>query len=202
MQAIDTFKVDDKTVKIYQDEDPLNPRDTAWQDNCDLFIFFHKRYNLGDKHDYKHQDYDSWDDMEKQIIKDHNPVDIRRIYMYDHSGLTIKDSPFGCPWDSGMIGFALISRKSALKEMNAKKVTKKVKDWAKKCLDSSIESYDNYLRGNCYGYVVEDADGETLDSCWGFIGDIDYVKEEAKDAAASCKSRPKEDPNQLKLAFA
>ena len=191
-----------KRLRSYQDEDPLNPRDTEWQDNCDLFILFHKRYNLGDKHDYKHQDYNSWDEMEKQIIKDHNPVDIRRIYMYDHSGLTIKDSPFDCPWDSGMIGFALISRTSALKEMNAKKVTKKVKGWAKTCLDSSINSYDNYLRGNCYGYVVEDADGEELDSCWGFIGDIDYVRDEAKGAAAFCKSKPKEDPNQLKLAFA
>jgi len=200
MEAIETFKVDDKTVEIHIDEDPSNPRDN---DNCDLFIMFHKRYNLGDEHDYKFVDYDGWDEMEAQIIKDHNPVEIRRIYMYDHSGITISDHTFSDPWDSGMIGFALISRKSALEVMNAKRVTKKIKEWAKKCLDSSIKTYDEYLQGEVYGYVIKDEEGNDLESCWGFFG-LDYAKRVATETAKGIIVPPKpevKDPNQLELAL-
>ena len=199
MDAVETFKVGNKTVKIVIDEDAESPRNDG-RDNCDMFILFHKNYNLGDKHEYVSSQFSGWDEMEKQIIKDHKPVEMRRIYLYDHSGITIADHPFSCPWDSGMIGFALISRESALKEMSAKKVTKKVKEWAKKYLDATIEEYDQYIRGNCFGYIVEDEDGEHLDSCYGFIGDLDYVKQEATEAAQSIPAKD-EDPNQLKLAF-
>jgi hypothetical protein len=200
MEAIETFKVDDKKVEIHIDEDPSNPRDF---DNCDLFILFHKRYNLGDKHDYKHEDFSGWDEMEAQIIKDHDPVVIKSVYLMDHSGISISDKPFSCHFDSGMIGFALISRKSALKEMNAKRVTRKVKEWAKKCLDSSIKTYDEYLKGEVYGYVIKDEEDNDLESCWGFFG-LDYVKKEATELAKGIIVPPKpevKDPNQLELAL-
>lgn len=34
----------------------------------------------------------------------------------------------------------------------------------------------------------EEADGEELDSCWGFFG-LDYCMEEAKDVAKNCAER-------------
>lgn len=34
-----------------------------------------------------------------------------------------------------------------------------------------------------YGYEVEDADGNSLDSCWGFYG-LEYVREEGKTVLA------------------
>lgn len=205
MDAIEKFKVDDKVVKIFVDEDPENPRTEC--DNCDLFILFHPNYNLGDKHDYKYDDFNGWDEMEDQIIKDHNPVEIRQIRMYEHSGITISDSsayPYNDRWDSSMIGFALISRKSALETMMVKRITKRIKKWAKECLDSTIKTYDQYLRGECYGYVIEDVDGEELESCWGFIG-MDCVKEEATEIAKGITIPPKPqpvDPNQLLFSFA
>jgi hypothetical protein len=36
--------------------------------------------------------------------------------------------------------------------------------------------------GDVYGYVIENANDDDLDSCWGFYG-IDYCIQEAKDAA-------------------
>jgi hypothetical protein len=55
--------------------------------------------------------------------------------------------------------------------------------WDKAALEDAIRgevaSYNDFLTGDCYGYVVEGRDGEELHSCWGFIGDIDYVREEA-----------------------
>ena len=41
-------KVGKYTVKVLQDDDPMNPR-TEW-DNCAHMICFHRNYRLGDKH--------------------------------------------------------------------------------------------------------------------------------------------------------
>ena len=61
-------KVDYKgyIIEIEQDENPESPRE--W-DNLTTMICFHKKYNLGDKHDIKHQDYSSWNEMEQALIK-------------------------------------------------------------------------------------------------------------------------------------
>lgn len=38
-------------------------------------------------------------------------------------------------------------------------------------LDAQVDYYSNWCQGNVYGYVVRDEAGDTLDSCWGFIGE-------------------------------
>ena len=45
------------------------------------------------------------------------------------------------------------------------------------------ETVRAYLDGEVYGWTVEDADGDVLDSCWGYIGDSSYCMEEAEDVA-------------------
>ena len=42
-----------------------------------------------------------------------------------------------------------------------------------------IEMYEQWCRGEVYGYVIEDSDEEEIDdcSCWGFFGDKDCVEE-------------------------
>lgn len=199
MDAIETFKVDDKTVEIHIDDDPINPRSKEYQDNCDMFICFHKKYDLGDKHDYKSEDYAGWDDMERQIVKDLDPIEIRPLYMYDHSGITIADHDFGDRWDSGRIGFVLITKEQARKEHGVKRISKKVKEWASKYLDATIKEYDSYLRGENYCFSILNKDGDIVDSCSGFGGDIDYVRQTATDTAKAIVVPLKEDPRQLQL---
>lgn len=46
-----------------------------------------------------------------------------------------------------------------------------------KMKDSLIDMYQTWLRGEVYGYVIEDTDGNELESCWSFWGDEDCVKE-------------------------
>lgn len=48
---------------------------------------------------------------------------------------------------------------------------------------AEIKEYNSYLQGEVYGYEVLDTNGETLDSVWGYIGDIQYVKTEAEGMA-------------------
>jgi hypothetical protein len=41
-----------------------------------------------------------------------------------------------------------------------------------------VETYSQWANGEVYGYDVQDKEGNSLDSCWGFYG-IDYCREEA-----------------------
>ena len=46
---------------------------------------------------------------------------------------------------------------------------------------AQVEAWNQYLSGDVYGYIVENAGGEHLESCWGFYG-FEYAKERALDA--------------------
>ena len=96
------------------------------------------------------------------------------LYLYDHGGITINTSGFSCPWDSGQIGYIYMTRETIFKEYGGKRLTKKLRTRAESLLRSEVETYDQYIRGEVYGYVADD-DGE---SCWGFFG-LDYAREEA-----------------------
>jgi hypothetical protein len=55
-------------------------------------------------------------------------------------------------------------------------------------LAPSIQLFEDWAFGNVYGYQVEDAEGEDVDSCWGFYGDYDgeySALSEAKSAVDS-----------------
>ena len=51
-------------------------------------------------------------------------------------------------------------------------------------LQNEIDTYNEYLHGEVYGFQVtpEDDDTEILDSCWGFFGDdgLDQLKSECQ----------------------
>jgi hypothetical protein len=94
-------------LEIVQDTDPESPR--TW-DNLGTMVCFHKRYELGDKTDYRTEDYDSWEELKEGIIKNEGEVVILPLYLYDHSGITISTSSFDCRWDSGCVGFICVSK--------------------------------------------------------------------------------------------
>ena len=86
------------------------------------------------------------------------------IYMYDHSGITIKTSPFSCPWDSGQIGFIYVSKKKIKKEYGWKVLTKKRITQIENYLKNEVKTYDQYLRGEVYGYsIIDPVTNESID---------------------------------------
>lgn len=169
-------------VRTYHEDSPDSPRE--W-DNLGTMVCFHGRYDLGDKHDYNSNDYNGWDEMSKDIIKRENVGVILPLYLYDHSGITISTGSFDCRWDSGQIGFIFISKEKMLKEYGGKIVTQKLKEKVEGYLKLEVETYDQYLTGEVYGYRVfktETCDKgceheEELDSCWGFYGEEDCMTE-------------------------
>lgn len=160
---------DGRTLEVIQDQDPMNPRTEF--DNMGTMICFHKKYMLGDKHNIDFNDYTSWADMKKKLTNKLKLAVILPVYMYDHSGITISTTPFSCPWDSAQLGFIYVTKASLRQEYKVSRMNKKVIENATNCLLAEIETYDQYLTGDVWGYQLYKADGEEGDSCWGFFGD-------------------------------
>jgi len=173
---VEHFDMDGVTVRIMSDFEPTNPR-TEW-DNVGTMVCFHRRYQLGDKHEFSIEEAkDEANRIEKQ------GGIVLPLYLYDHSGITIRTSPFSCPWDSGQVGVIWITAENIRSEYSVKRISKKIRQRATSMLESEVKAYDDYLTGNCYGYITEDPEGNQLDSCWGFLGDIEYCREEATSIA-------------------
>jgi hypothetical protein len=162
-------------LEVVQDTNPYNPRE---DDNLGTMVCFHKRYDLGDKTDYRSKDYDSWDELKEGIITNEGEVFILNLYLYDHSGITISTSPFDCNWDSGQIGFIFVSKYKMKKEGIDET---KVEEYLKR----EVETYDQYLTGEVYCYEVYEI--ETCDkghehktlveSCGGYFGEEECKSE-------------------------
>lgn len=102
------------------------------------------------------------------------------LYLLDHSGLSISTSDFCNKWDSGQVGWIYMTSKDVIREFGEINDYTIVK--AKHLLESEVELYDYYLRGEVYGYQLYDLNEEDeIDSCWGFVGEIDEVKDDIKD---------------------
>jgi hypothetical protein len=163
------YTIGNKTLEIVHDEHPENPRN--W-DNLGTLLFSHKRYNFGDEKKAETltgtRDHIEWMNYAKR--KD---VISLPVYMYDHSGQTVRvgrnGNPFTCPWDSGLIGWIVVPKAHVRKEYSWKKLTAARIEKIKTYLEGEIETYDQYMTGDTYGFRLLE-NGEETDSCWGFFG--------------------------------
>jgi len=144
--------------------------DSRTWDNLTKMVCCHGKYRLGDKHDYNSNDFDSWEDFKKAIIKNEKAVIIKPLYIYDHGGITIATSPFSCRWDSGQVGFVFVTRETMLKEYGIKRITKKYIEQATKVLGGEVETYKQEVEGDVWGFNSENLETGETDSCGGFYG--------------------------------
>lgn len=166
-----------RILEIYQDESPESCRE--W-DNLGIVACSHRRYSLSDKHapkiDPESTGCNSWDEVEQYLIKEEGAKVILPIYMYDHSGITIATTPFGCRWDSGQVGFIYCTVEKIKSEYSCKRITKSIIEKVERILKAEIETYNQYVIGDIYGFRlmkvdIENDEREVEDSCWGFYGE-------------------------------
>lgn len=148
------------TIKIVRDDDVESPRE--W-DNLGKMICFHNKYNLGDKHDYTQEQL-------RDIVKRKDVIALP-LFLYDHSGITMSTGEFSCQWDSSQVGYIFVDFEAIKKEYSVKIITKQLRETVITVLTGEVETYDDFLTGNVYGYEVEDSEGEFIDSCYGYYGD-------------------------------
>lgn len=173
-----------KELRIFQDEDYESPRE--WSNMSKMFCF-HKRYVLGDNHEYNINDHSTWAEFKKQIEKDNDVAIILPLFMYDHSGVSISTSyeyPYTDRWDAGQVGWVFITKDTIRKEYNVKKVTKTSLQKALTYLLGEVEVYNQYLTGEVYSFDLVEIETCThcgvshensIDSCGGFFGS-DFTK--------------------------
>lgn len=183
-KAIKEIRIDNKILRIFLDENPENPR--KWNDLSKM-LFFGQHKHLGDNHNIFHIDnFNNREDfilkVEQQIRKQIKDIAIiKPVHMYCHSGSSIStssDYPYNCPWDSGTIGFVLITKDDIRKEYNVKRVTKKELNKAELVLEYEVETLNKFIKGEVYGFdlleVFECENGfeheTSLDCFYGFYG--------------------------------
>jgi hypothetical protein len=206
--AVEQFTVGDLVVRVVYDEDGEagNPREG---DNLAEIVCDHRRYTIGDRKPNPDEvnaiERGGWK-LLKRWLELHGAIAFTKIGMYDHSGITIY--PVGLEsrgahifdsagWDSGIVGFAYITRKRWAELMGDTPIAAENAD---EHLEGEIKNLDTYLRGEVYGYTVtrphaECGDwkcphSEVLDSCWGYLGDPDYVATEARSSAEWDNAHP------------
>lgn len=166
--AIETVKRGGFTAHIYYDTDSLGPRK-----DCDnLGKIVSRRLTSDVNFEFSG---DSETDI-KRLKQEFGATVILPIYMYSHGGDTINTTGFSCPWDSRQVGWIFATTEDICKEYNCKQVNPAIRRRVEQVLIGEIKIYDQYIRGEVYGYELFDKTGNEIDSCWGFYG-LDYVKE-------------------------
>lgn len=167
------------TCKLYQDLEPESPDD--WDDGGVFLVTTKNRYFQVIPSGFSVEGISEYMKTHKLY---HNHV-VFPLFAYVHSGVALslgQGYPFNDPWDSGQIGYVLV-RRNAVKKGAEEKL---------KAAESLVKTWNEYLSGDVYGYVIEDAEGNHLDSCWGFYG-YDYAIEQAKEALAAVVQKEQED---------
>jgi len=189
-------------IEVSYDCDPLNPREEF--DNLGTIAYKHSRYTIGEeeisdpidwllnKLDKKMASTMGYDNetlhsLENLFFKQFGGF---KLYLMDHSGLTLSTSPFGGIYghfDSGQVGYIYCSLPDAIENWNlpknstwstlvdnwfnkGQKIT--LLDIAKRILQCEIDDQAAYLSGEVYTVSIIDPDtDEASDRCGGYFGD-------------------------------
>lgn len=116
------------------------------------------------------------------------------LFLLDHSGLSIRAGANRgsfdrrnrfvgdeAGWDTSSVG-VIFDTKETREETGAPL------DSIEQQLRNEVEEYDSFLRGEVYGFIVAE-DTWVEESCWGFLGDIKYAREEAEMEARGVAKR-------------
>lgn len=177
MEAINSIEYKGMTIRICYNLNAESPRE--W-DNVGTIYSNHKYYNP-DRHNI-----DEIENEDGKLVSEE--LDRRFIwlpvYCYEHSGLSVstkRDYPYNDRWDSGLFGIIAVEKERVRKDWGWKAITKKRREQILRSLEVEIETFDSYCKGEVYGFVVEDEEGEHIDSCYGYYGD-DGMKDAIYDA--------------------
>ena len=171
------------TLKIYQDSFPMNPR-TEW-DNLGTIAYKHRNYTLGEEEMSDHPiewlmhklnrtrtRYGHFDDVLVKLEAEFFEKYIgHKVYLYDHSGISVSTKPFSCRWDSGQVGYIYVSKEKVREEYGVKRISPELRTKILSYLDGEVETFNQYLNNDVYGFTIEDEEGNVLESVGGFYGD-------------------------------
>jgi len=154
-------------LRIEQDENPNSP--SEWSDTGLFLVANHRDCYIPEPGE-KRITNDAQELVEKWKATHH----IFGLEAYIHSGVTLELSDEGNfpdrQWDVSQLGFVF-----------AAKDEWKTRRQARKAAESLISTWNMYLHGDVWGFIIEDENGNHVDSCWGFYG-REYCEKEGNSA--------------------
>jgi len=176
MEKLEQIEYNGYKINIYQDENDFNDTPGDWGNNDCFLVHYHRDCWIENKQ-VEEDDIAQWYRGNKSLEK---KWWVFPVAAYIHSGVVLSlGSGRHFPdynWDVSHVGALLVERKRGLRETKAHK-------WA----EGLIETWNDYLSGNIYGYMIEDYKGNEEGGIWGFYGDyeksglIDEAKAEIDD---------------------
>jgi len=157
-------------IEIIPDEYAENPREWGNIGKC---IFFGKHSYLGDEHEYNTDAHNGWEEMEAAIIEGEGIDILLPVYGYSHGNLTINTTGYSCPWDSGQLGFIIVSRQGMDECKGWKRITEGRKPKLYEALNSEIKILDQYAQGDIWGFEIKKLDAPR----WGYYGQEAAIEE-------------------------
>lgn len=140
------------SLRIEQDTDAQSPEE--WGDDALFLVADHRQFYV------KPPKESTFESVVEDYKKTHH---VFGLEAYIHSGVVLALSREGSfpdrNWDVSQLGAVFVSKQ----EWKTRKA-------AEKAARGHIETWNQYLSGDVYGFIVEDSDGEHVDSCWGFYG--------------------------------
>lgn len=186
--TVEQFVHGDCTVRIVRDdmaECPLN--EDYWHHGINFFLS-HNNYLFTFAESFSDLMVEIEDEFEDTVTLEqvleyvrvrYGAVSVLPVYMYSHGSDSVSTVPFGCHWDSGLLGIAWIDGAHGATDGEA-------------YIRGAVDAWNSWMRGEVYGYIVTDSAGGE-ESCWGFVGDsgLDACREDARDTAG-CLTRVRE----------
>ena len=176
-----------KGCTITIDREPYHSESPREWTNGSRMVLSHRRYSWPNEIGLNFDDFDSWAEIEEYIRKEYDVVGLLPVYAYDHGNVVLRamktrSGQFADPWDSGQAGFIFMDREGQAEVGTPDELVEEL-------LVADVEVYTAWAQGDCFAFVVEDPNGEYIDSCGGFIGyddeQFEYMMEQARFAVDS-----------------
>lgn len=153
-------------LKISYDEFTESPRD--WDNLGQICVSKSCRYC---ENEYEDSDSLTWynenDDLK---TLERRGYIVLPLSVYDHSGVSIYIGSKCDAWDSGRLGWYIVSKEKVRKEYGVRRISPKLLEKVKAILKSEVETFNHYINGEVYEFSLYHND-EEVDSCGGFYED-------------------------------
>lgn len=103
---------------------------------------------------------------------EHKGYIVLPLSYYDHSGVSIYIGGKCDAWDSGRLGWYIVSKEKVRKEYGVKRISPKLLKKVKYVMEAEIKTYNAYINGQVFNFTLNH-NGEEVDSCGGFYEDGD-----------------------------
>ncbi len=146
-------------IEIFHDISSDSPDD--WGDDGAFLVHYHRDLEVKRDKIVTRDDIAEWYQGGK--IEAEKEYYIFPVSAYIHSGVSLSlhySFPGdGAGWDTSHVGAVLVKKDEAKKKKDAYRIA-----------EATIETWNDCLSGNVYGYVIDDGDSGSV---WGYYGDYE-----------------------------